>query len=636
VEDSNQGNGWRRDRRPFALLGGLLAVAVVLRSIGALSISGPWLAPDEMAYALAGRSFWHHAELAPLGGPAQYESALYPVLAWLPGYDALRVLQVIALCATAVVVFAWARSLVAAALVLALPGLAYAGTITAETLLVPLATLAGWLAVRTIEHPAFRRQALLVGVLIACVLTRGEANMLALAALAAAAGARRVRALWPTWAACLAICAVWLGLGGGSPLRSLGGYGGGAGYTAHGVSVFILEHAGLLLLVCGVVPVCAAVLLLRDRSVRPTAVYALALGVIAAIEIGLFAAAHAGRLLERELLFTLPPFFACFGLWLRRGAPRPRRTTIALAAAAVAALLAVPFGRLVTHEAAPDNPSLVPLTHLTSPQVYGVVALVAVGAAVLFVFLSVRWLWVLPALLFGVLVAASVSAAEEFVDRSQAARDAYLGPKPSWVDAAAPGPVTYLYDGIDDPRLVWTQLYRNSRIAHVAVLPSAHLFGPLPQSQLRLVDGDGALRLLDGSALRAPFIVAPQRFGFRGTVLARERKLGLRLWDVDGQPRLRTWVQGAQRNGDVPQGGVATLDVFDCGRGTFHVVAVGRDNETVRLSENGTQVAETQLWPQGVWEHTIDTPARPSGSRCAFSLSTTSLLHLAAFGWTPR
>jgi hypothetical protein len=609
---------------------------VVLRSIAALSISGPWLAPDEMAYALAGRSFWHHAQLAVLGGPAQFESALYPILAWPPGYDALRVLQVLALCATAVVVFAWSRSLVAAALVLALPGLAYAGTITAEALFVPLATLAGWLAVRAIEQPLLRRQGLFVGVLVACVLTRGEANMLIPAALAAAVGARRVRALWPTWAASVAISAVWLGLGGGSPLRSLGSYGGTAGYTAHSVSIFILEHAGLLLLVCGVVPVCAAGLLLRDRAVRPTAVYALALGVIAAIEVGLFAAAHAGRLLERELLFTLPPFFVCFGLWLRRGAPRPRRTTIVVAVAAVAALLAVPFGRLVTDETAPDNPSLVPLTHLTSPQVYGVVALVAVGAAILFVFLSRRWLWVLPALLFGVLVAASASASEEFVDRSHAARDAYLASKPSWIDDAAPGPVTFLYDGVDDPRLVWTQLYRNDRVTHVVNLPSAHVPGPLPQPQLRLVEGDGALRFLDGSALRAPFIVAPHGFGLRGTVLATEPKLGLRLWRVDNPARLRTWVEGTLANGDVPQGGVATLNVFDCGRGTFRVVTIGRDNETVRLSENGAQVSQTQLWPQGVWEYTITTPARPAGSRCTFTLSTTSLLHLAAFGWTPR
>jgi hypothetical protein len=90
-----------------------------------------------------------------------------------------------------------------------------------------------------------------------------------------------------------------------------------------------------------------------------------------------------------------------------------------------------------------------------------------------------------------------------------------------------------------------------------------------------------------------------------------------------------------QPNGDLLQGGVATLDVFDCGGGTFRVVAIGRDNETLRLSENGTQITTTNLWPDGVWEQRIRTPAAGAHGRCTFSLSSTSLVHLAAFTWTP-
>ena len=33
-------------------------------------------------------------------------------------------------------------------------------------------------------------------------------------------------------------------------------------------------------------------------------------------------------------------------------------------------------------------------------------------------------------------------------------------------------------------------------------------------------------------------------------------------------------------NGDIGPGGTATLDVYDCGRGAFHLVAIGRDNTT--------------------------------------------------------
>jgi hypothetical protein len=66
------------------------------------------------------------------------------------------------------------------------------------------------------------------------------------------------------------------------------------------------------------------------------------------------------------------------------------------------------------------------------------------------------------------------------------------------------------------------------------------------------------------------------------------------------------------------------------------VVAIGRHNESVQLSQDGNPVAKTALWPDGVWEQTIDTPAAGPGRQCSFSLSTTSLLHLDTFEWSPR
>src|SRR5439155_21140185 len=96
-----------------------------------------------------------------------------------------------------------------------------------------------------------------------------------------------------------------------------------------------------------------------------------------------FAAGHADHLLERELLFALPPLFVAFAGWLGRAAPRPPRRAVPVVVAAVAVLLAMPFGRLATAGAAPGNPTLVPFPHLDSPQVYGVVALFALTAGIL-------------------------------------------------------------------------------------------------------------------------------------------------------------------------------------------------------------------------------------------------------------
>jgi hypothetical protein len=645
VEHSNRVPGRRLASRPVAALIALVAVAAGLRAAAALALPGPWLMPDEGTYALLARGFWHHADLAVLGGPSQFESALYPVLAGLP-YGALRVLQAALMCSTAVVVYAWARSvarpvwaLTAAALTLALPGLAYSGTIVAETLFVPLATLAAWLSVRALEVPSRRNQVQLVLVLIACLLTRGEANMLALALVVVALVMRRVRALAPTWIALVIVAGLWIGLGGGSPLRSVGGYGAGAGYSAHRVLAYVLEHAGELLLVSGVVPLCAVVLLAlvrpAERAVRTTVALALALSVIAVVEVGVFAAGHADLLLERELLLALPPLLVGFAVWLDRGGPRPRLRTLGVIACAVAGLLAVPFGRLAMGAAAPYNPSLVPLIHLSTAKTYGVVALFVLVACALLLAVPVRRLWLLPALLAGVFAAVSVSASEEFVDRSQAARHAYAATAPGWLNRVAAGPVAYLYDGGPDWRLVWTQLFWNDRIVSVLDLPAAHVPGPLPQRQLEIIGNSGALRLVGGAVPQAQLIAAPEGFRFRGRRLVTAPSIGQSLWRVDSPPRIRTWAQGVRPNGDLAQGGVATLDVFDCSHGAFHIVAIGRDNETLRLAENGNPVAQTRLWPDGVWEQTVKTPAA-AGARCTFSLSTTSLVHLSSFEWTPR
>jgi hypothetical protein len=232
-----------------------------------------------------------------------------------------------------------------------------------------------------------------------------------------------------------------------------------------------------------------------------------------------------------------------------------------------------------------------------------------------------------------VLVAASVSAVEEFGDRAAAARSAYVAPTANWIDRAATGPVTYLYDGASPWQTVWSQLFWNPRVTRVVDLPATSAPGPLPQSQLQILADDGALRLVGGAAPDAPLDVAPTGFGFVGSRIARDARLGLALWQVDRPVRLRTWAQGLKPNGDLAQGGVATLDVFDCRRGTFHIVAVGRDNETLRLSQGGAQVAETDLWPGGIWEQSI--PTDGTGGRCTFALNTTSLVHLQTFTWTP-
>jgi hypothetical protein len=237
-------------------------------------------------------------------------------------------------------------------------------------------------------------------------------------------------------------------------------------------------------------------------------------------------------------------------------------------------------------------------------------------------------------LLVGLFVAVSVSASEEFIDRSQAARNAYAASPRDWLKRATTGSAAVLYDGNSDWQVVWTQLLWNDRITSVIDLPTAHVPGPLPQRQLQILGNDGELRLIGGAIPNLPRLAAPNDFQFAGRRLVTAKQIHMSLWQLDAPPRIRTWTQGLEPNGDLAQGGVATLDVFNCTRGSFHIVAIGRDNETLQLSENGNPVTQTRLWREGVWEFTVKTP-KAARARCTFSLSTTSLVHLSVFAWKP-
>jgi hypothetical protein len=147
---------------------------------------------------------------------------------------------------------------------------------------------------------------------------------------------------------------------------------------------------------------------------------------------------------------------------------------------------------------------------------------------------------------------------------------------------------------------------------------------------------DGALRLVDGGVPSARLFVAPEGMRLSGRKLLTKPSSGsvpsLVLWEVDGPPRVTTWRQGVLPNGDIGSSGTATLDVYDCGRGTFHLIAVGRDDTKLTLARDGTTVATFDLWPRGVWERAIPTEA--GSGRCTFSLSSSSLVHLDDFSWT--
>jgi hypothetical protein len=121
----------------------------------------------------------------------------------------------------------------------------------------------------------------------------------------------------------------------------------------------------------------------------------------------------------------------------------------------------------------------------------------------------------------------------------------------------------------------------------------------------------------------------------RGRALARKPGAsgapGLVLWELAGAPAVSTWTQGLRPSGVLAPGETATVTVFDCATGSFHVAVVGRERAAVRLARDGATVARRLLGPREAWARTVPTTAR--GGRCVLSLTSTSPVRVADLSW---
>jgi hypothetical protein len=342
-------------------------------------------------------------------------------------------------------------------------------------------------------------------------------------------------------------------------------------------------------------------------------------------------------LTERTLLFILPPFFVCFGAWLERGLPRPRIPAAVVAAAAVVALTAWPIGFLTDREALQDNPTLVPLVEWHSLATRPVLAAVAVVLALLLALVPRRAAWTLPAVVCAALAAVSVEASRVYAAEAHARRAMLVGPAQHWIDRAADAPVTFVYDGDPNWNLVWAQSFWNRRVSAVVDVPGASVPGPLPQRELRLVAPDGVLRLVGGGIVATRYVTASSWLSFRGRLVTTSPLVGspsaaLGLWRLDGRPRLDTSVEGMQPNGDVYSR--AVLTVYDCGAGTFDVVAFAKeDNEQLTVLRDGRVAAAARLQAGESRRVQLRTPPRRRPHTCRFELVGSGTIGTTRFRW---
>ena len=650
-------------------LAGLILGSTLVRAWASRAVPTPWIAPDEMIYGLLGQGLYRSGHLAILGGPTPYYSAVVPAVVGLPlsvsdlalGYSVLKVIQALIMSLAAVPVYLWGRSLVprrwallAAALTLALPGLAYSGLVMSEVEFYPAICLTAWAMATLLESPTRLRQALFLGALAVAVATRTQAVILVPAFVLAvgldallARSPKRIVAQAPALAGLGLLSAAVLAwrIAAAGPL--LGGYAGVGGHYEAGRSLeFVLYHAGDLALLAGVLPACAVAVLLwgalrrgePEAQLRAYLAVCAALVVCLVLEVGVFASRHVGQLAERDLIGLAPVLFLGFALWLARGGPGEYPSKSAAAILVAASVLAIPVGRFVTPDAPPSAFSIIPLLHLreltsvhTTELVLGFAVVLATG---LFVLLPRSMLLVLPALVGLALASGSVSAGREVVRQAKAQQLRLLGPERRWIDTRATGPVAYVYDGENYWNAVWETIFWNRRVRWVYDLPNDSVPGPLPQQTVG-IRPSGVLTAADGSPLRPPFAAVAQNYALAGEPLATAPQLGtdrqgFELWKIDPPLRISTVTFGLLANGDInPAAGVAEagLITYGCRAGSFKLALFVKEPETIRILLDDRVVRQRTFPATGTWYVTIPVRATAAGNDrvCVLKVRPTGL-----------
>jgi hypothetical protein len=558
----------------WAWLSGIVVGSAIFRAAIGRDIVAPFIMVDEVIWAELARGLADAGEPLLRGEPDPGYSLVYPLLLSpvygffqsLPeAYEWVKTLNAVFVSLAAVPAYFLARrvvgpglSLLSALLAVALPSLAYAGTVMTENVFYPLFLVCSLVLVLVLERPSGRRVALLVALLVLAFATRVQALALVpavlLAPLVLALFQRlrlretwsRFRLLYLVFAGLLAAGASVLVVGGRSLDDLLGAYSpvGEASYDVGKALEFLVWHAAELSLYVLVVPLAAtAVLVARARSLDPplqaflavtVAVTACLLPVVAA-----FASRFSDRIEERNLFYIVPLFVVGLLAWIDRGAPRPRVVAPVAAAASALLVLLIPFDRFLDTSAITDTLMLLPFWSVADRIGTDWVPLAAVALtaalACLFLLLPRRYAIALPLVVLGLWAAAFkpiwwgkhglVRFAEGSLFQGIRTDDK------DWIDRALPDGVSagFLWTGRTD-RLTVNQNEFFSRKVGPVYYVGRPTPGGLPETGLTIDPDSGAVTLPDGSPLMDRYLAADSSFEPDGVPIAQDRDWGITLW----------------------------------------------------------------------------------------------------------
>ena len=660
----------------WAWVTGLVVVSFAVRYVLARRIVAPWIMVDELIYSELAKSFASGGHFLLRGQSTGAYGYVYPGLlapAWAAfhrvpqAYAAAKVVNSLVVSLAAVPAYLLARrvlsrwyALAAAALAMSLPMLLFAGMLMTENAFYPAFLLMALATVLWLERPDLRRSAFVLGAFVLAYLTRAEA-VAVLPALATApflvSGRRALREFrWFFVAGAAAIVfVVVLQVGRGASIFGVfGAYevAGHAGYSAAGVSRWLLYHWEELILSVGIVPFAATGTLAltmrgRPRPERAFLAATVALSFWLVLEVAAFASEQSLRVEERNMFYVVPLLLIGLMLWVERGCPRPWPAAGVAVAAAVALPAALPYSMLIGLPAISDTSALLPLWSL-APSVGGIASLrwvvlgVGLAACLLFLFLPRRYALVIPLL---VLVYFGVSQKPiEAQYRKYSILDQFQGitaSHPDWVDRAVGrnADVTLIWTGNTDKYSIWENEFFNRSVRRF-YYTAAPLTGDLPEKPLAVDRKTVLMHGPGGAVVRARYVLTDRTANIGGTVVAQDAKKQIVLLRVGGGPVRQVALVDGLYPQDTWSGPAVTYTRLDC-RGGAVVVKLQSDPSlfskpsTVVASVDGREVARTQVAPEAT--KLLRVPVTPHGHTCAihFAISPTLVPAKATKGQNP-
>ncbi len=666
------GNALRRIPA-WAWLAAIVAASTLLRAILARDLVAPFIMVDEIIWSEVARGIADAGEPLLRDAPDPGYSIVYPLLispvyaltdGLVDAYAGVKTLNALVMSLASVPAFFLARrvvrdglALLGALMTVAIPSMAYTGTVMTENAFYPLFLVVALALVLVLERPTPLRVVALLALVGLAFATRVQTVAIAVAVLLAplvlavfvgrSIGATIARFRWLygiVAGAALAVLVFQIASG-----SLLGAYEpvGERSYVIGEALRYLWWHVAELSLYVLVIPLAATIVLVaraRSLDAQLQAFLAATVALTACIlpVVATFASEFSDRIEERNMFYVAPLLCIALLAWIERDAPRPRLLAVVAAVLSALLVVAIPFDRFLTTSAITDTLMLLPLWSLQdrigeewiAPAALGLAA--ALAAA--FLFVPRRYALVLPLLVLGLWILAirpiwwgthgfeRFSVGALFQGIRTAERD--------WIDTALPSGerAAFLWTGQrSTDRLTVNQNEFFNRGVGPVYYVTDPTPGGLPETRVRIDPRTGAVTLAGGEPVRDRFLLADSSFEPDGSRVAQDEGWGVTLWRVRTPLVSAVKVDGLYPN-DTWSGAEVTYMRRRCPPGRLAVSlssdpSLFLEPQTIVARSNGEVVGRVRLRPEGRAVLGVPVAPEPGTSECrvVYTVSPTAV-----------